>query len=126
LLGFKDQGQGFETFYNVAITPASHLTFDLQLAQSALPRTDTAVILAATRSELLKLEGLSDGAMCQNAASLNLDEVRAKLAPTTSPAITKRGQELNHPRLGRQPDLGQVRFLIGKMHSCSSLTSAPV
>jgi porin len=45
LLGFKDEGQGFETFYNVAITPASHLTFDLQLADSALPRTDTAVIL---------------------------------------------------------------------------------
>ena len=45
LLGFKDEGQGFETFYNVAITPASHLTFDLQLADSALPQTDTAVIL---------------------------------------------------------------------------------
>jgi porin len=45
LLGVKDHGQGFETFYNAAITPASHLTFDLQLADSALPRTDTAVIL---------------------------------------------------------------------------------
>jgi hypothetical protein len=31
--------------YNVAITPASHLTFDMQLADSALPNTDTAVIL---------------------------------------------------------------------------------
>jgi porin len=45
LLGFEDEGQGFETFYNVAITPASHLTFDMQLADPALPRTDTAVIL---------------------------------------------------------------------------------
>ena len=45
LLGFKDEGQGFETFYNAAITPASRLTFDLQLADSALPDTDTAVIL---------------------------------------------------------------------------------
>jgi porin len=45
LLGIKDHTQGFEAFYNVAITPASHLTFDLQLADSALPRTDTAVIL---------------------------------------------------------------------------------
>jgi porin len=45
LLGFEDEGQGFETFYNAAITPASHLTFDLQLADSALPRTDTAVLL---------------------------------------------------------------------------------
>jgi hypothetical protein len=45
LLGFKDEGQGFETFYNVAITSASHLTFDLQLADSALPKPDTAVIL---------------------------------------------------------------------------------
>jgi hypothetical protein len=44
-LGFEDEGQGFETFYNVAITPASHLMFDMQLADSALPRTDTAVIL---------------------------------------------------------------------------------
>jgi porin len=46
LLGFSDEGQGFETFYNAAITPATHLTFDLQLADSALP-TDTAVILGA-------------------------------------------------------------------------------
>jgi porin len=47
LLGIKDEGQGFETFYNAAITPASHLTFDMQLADSALPNTDTAVILGA-------------------------------------------------------------------------------
>jgi hypothetical protein len=45
LLGIKDHGQGFETFYNMAVIPAAHLTFDLQLADSALPRTDTAVIL---------------------------------------------------------------------------------
>jgi porin len=47
LLGISDEGQEFETFYNAAITPASHLTFDLQLADSALPDTDTAVILGA-------------------------------------------------------------------------------
>jgi porin len=45
LLGFKDEGQGFETFYNMAIIPAAHLSFDLQLTDSALPHTDTAVIL---------------------------------------------------------------------------------
>jgi porin len=44
-LGFKDEGQGFETFYNVALIPAAQLSFDLQLADSALPRTDTAVML---------------------------------------------------------------------------------
>jgi porin len=47
LLGVDDEGQGFETFYNAAIIPAAHLTFDMQLADSALPRTDTAVILGA-------------------------------------------------------------------------------
>jgi porin len=46
-LGIKDEGQGFETFYNVAVIPAAHLTFDMQLADSALPRIDTAVILGA-------------------------------------------------------------------------------
>jgi porin len=45
LLGFEDESQGLETFYNVAVIPAAHLSFDLQLADSALPRTDTAVIL---------------------------------------------------------------------------------
>ncbi len=36
---------GGEAFYNVAITPALHLTFDAQLVSSARPRQDTAVIL---------------------------------------------------------------------------------
>ena len=57
LLGVDDHGQGFETFYNAALTPAAHLTFDVQLLDSALPDTDTAVILGARlNSELLKLE----------------------------------------------------------------------
>jgi porin len=46
-LGLEDESQGFEVFYNVAITPASRLTLDLQLADSALPDTDDAVILGA-------------------------------------------------------------------------------
>jgi porin len=45
LLGIQAQGQGFEAFYNVAITPAAHLTFDAQWQDPALPKIASATIL---------------------------------------------------------------------------------
>ena len=36
---------GGELFYNFGLTPALHVTFDLQTVSSARPRQDTAVIL---------------------------------------------------------------------------------
>ncbi len=45
LLGVSDNGQGAEAYYNVAITPAIHLTFDAQIQDSAISRIDNAVIL---------------------------------------------------------------------------------
>jgi porin len=44
-LGVQDKAQGAEAFYNVALTPAAHLTFDAQLQDPALPHVDSAVIL---------------------------------------------------------------------------------
>lgn len=45
LLGIKDSTQGFECFYNIAVTPASHLTLDLQIVKSASTRLETATVL---------------------------------------------------------------------------------
>ncbi len=45
LLGIDDFGQGFEAFYNIAITPATHLALDVQVNDPSLPNTSTAVIL---------------------------------------------------------------------------------
>jgi porin len=45
LLGIQAQSQGFEAFYNVAITPAAHLTFDAQWQDPALPKIASATIL---------------------------------------------------------------------------------
>jgi hypothetical protein len=45
LLGIDDHAQGFEAYCNVAITPAAHLTFDVQVHDTALPDTDTAIVL---------------------------------------------------------------------------------
>ena len=45
LLGIGDESQGFEAFYNLAITPAAHLSFDLQVQNTPLPNIDTAIIL---------------------------------------------------------------------------------
>ena len=42
-LGVDDEVGG-ELFYNVQITPATNLTFDLQVIDSALPRAETAVV----------------------------------------------------------------------------------
>lgn len=47
IAGIDDNGQGFEAFYNIALTPAANLTFDVQLQDDAFPGTDTAVILGA-------------------------------------------------------------------------------
>lgn len=38
---------GGEAFYNLAITPAVHLTFDAQAVSSARPRQDTAIVLGS-------------------------------------------------------------------------------
>ena len=46
-IGFDDRGQGFEAFYNAAITPAVRLTLDFQLQDSLLPDVDTAALLGA-------------------------------------------------------------------------------
>lgn len=42
-----DEVQGFEAYYNIAITPAAQLTFDIQTVDSAVNSVDTAVILGA-------------------------------------------------------------------------------
>jgi porin len=40
-----DHGQGFEVYYDIAVTPWLHLTPDLQVIDPALRRLDTAVVL---------------------------------------------------------------------------------
>jgi len=49
-LGQKDSAQGFECFYNIAITPASHVTLDLQVVETAQSRVDTATVLGLRAS----------------------------------------------------------------------------
>jgi len=49
-LGLKDSAQGFECFYNIAITPASHVTLDLQVVETAQSRVDTATVLGLRAS----------------------------------------------------------------------------
>ncbi len=44
-LGFHDNTQVFEAFYNLAITPAAQLTFDLQVGRGPWPLLDPAVTL---------------------------------------------------------------------------------
>jgi porin len=44
-LGVQDHTQGMEAYYDVALTPASHLAVDLQLQDSPLSSVDTDVIL---------------------------------------------------------------------------------
>ena len=45
LVGVDVSSYGFEAFYNVAITPAAHLTVDAQVVESPAVNIDTAVIL---------------------------------------------------------------------------------
>jgi porin len=49
-LGIKDSSQGFECFYNIAITPACHLTLDLQVVDSPQKRLPTATVLGLRSS----------------------------------------------------------------------------
>jgi len=44
-VGFNDHSQGFEAFYNLAITPAAHLSFDVQVVESPISDIDNGVIL---------------------------------------------------------------------------------
>lgn len=44
-VGIHDHTHGFEAFYNIAVTPAAHLTFDVQVIDSPFPDTQTAVIV---------------------------------------------------------------------------------
>ncbi len=45
LLGVEDDYQGFEAFYNIALTPAAELTFDVQVIEPSTARHDTAVVV---------------------------------------------------------------------------------
>lgn len=45
IAGAEDETQGFEAFYNAAITPAANLTFSVQVLEGLNPAYDTAVAL---------------------------------------------------------------------------------
>lgn len=47
IVGIDDNSQGLEAYYDLAITPAANLTFDLQIIEGAVPNVDTAVVLGA-------------------------------------------------------------------------------
>jgi porin len=47
LANVGDRAQGFETFYNCALTPAAHLTLDVQVVESPAQSIDDAVVLGA-------------------------------------------------------------------------------
>jgi porin len=44
-LGFDDDSQGFEAFYNLAVARSTFLSFDVQVLDAPAPDTDTAVVL---------------------------------------------------------------------------------
>ncbi|MEE8154091.1 MAG: carbohydrate porin [Phycisphaerales bacterium] len=44
---FEDHSHGLEAFYNLAITPAAALTFDVQISEDPFPATDTSVLFGA-------------------------------------------------------------------------------
>lgn len=46
-IGMRDGYQGFEAFYNIALTPAAQLTFDVQVLEQPTDRLDTSVVLGA-------------------------------------------------------------------------------
>jgi porin len=50
ILGIKDSTQGFECFYNIAITPACHVTLDLQVVESIQSSVRTATVLGLRAS----------------------------------------------------------------------------
>lgn len=45
IAGIDDKSLGFEAYYNLHITPAAQLTFDVQVVESAQDSIDTAVVL---------------------------------------------------------------------------------
>jgi porin len=47
LLGIQDSYEGFEAFYNIAVTPAIGLTFDLQFIEAPRDTFDDAMVLGA-------------------------------------------------------------------------------
>jgi porin len=47
ILNIDDHAQGFEAYYNLAITPAAHITLDVQAIAPASKNLDTAIILGA-------------------------------------------------------------------------------
>jgi porin len=50
VLGIKDSAQGFEGFYDIAVTPACHVTLDVQVAEPEGSRVHTATILGLRAS----------------------------------------------------------------------------
>ena len=49
-LDIDDESRGIEAYYGFALTPAAHLTFDIQALDSPLPDVDTAVVVGARLS----------------------------------------------------------------------------
>ena len=47
-VGIADSSSVLEAFYNIELTPAAHLTLDVQVVDPALPNVDTAVILGTS------------------------------------------------------------------------------
>lgn len=47
IVDIRDEAHGFEAFYDIAITPAAHLTLDAQVVESPAGTVDTAVVLGA-------------------------------------------------------------------------------
>lgn len=47
-IGIQDDSSVLEAFYNIELTPATHLTLDVQVIDPALPNVDTAVILGTS------------------------------------------------------------------------------
>ena len=50
ILGLEDSAQGFECFYNIALTPACRVTLDLQVVNAPLASLDTATVLGLRAS----------------------------------------------------------------------------
>ncbi|MCF7673866.1 MAG: carbohydrate porin [Akkermansiaceae bacterium] len=47
-VGIADSSSVLEAFYNIELTPAPHLTLDVQVIESALPDADTAIVLGTS------------------------------------------------------------------------------
>jgi porin len=45
ILGLENSAQGFECFYNIAITPACRVTLDLQVVEAVQARLQTATVV---------------------------------------------------------------------------------